>query len=131
MGRCRRRRRSPRGLAPPARPRGCGLVYDLSTLIDRRQVLKLAGFTTITAGLMSIAACAPGASGSALSSASATGTAGSSSAAGASSIQTMSRVSLESDNVFRDDGGVQELGSISGDVASGMTVSLDVPVRGA
>ena len=31
-----------------------GLVYDLSTLIDRRQVLKLAGFTTISAGLMSI-----------------------------------------------------------------------------
>ena len=37
-----------------------GLVYDLSTLIDRRQVLKLAGFTTISAGLMSITACAPG-----------------------------------------------------------------------
>jgi protocatechuate 3,4-dioxygenase beta subunit len=40
-----------------------GLVYDLSTLIDRRQLLKLAGFTTISAGLMSIAACAPAASG--------------------------------------------------------------------
>jgi protocatechuate 3,4-dioxygenase beta subunit len=39
-----------------------GLVYDLATLIDRRQVLKLAGFTTISAGLMSIVACAPGAS---------------------------------------------------------------------
>ena len=59
-----------------------GLVYDLSTLIDRRQVLKLAGFTTISAGLMSIAACAPGASGSPLSSASATGTAGASVATG-------------------------------------------------
>ena len=56
-----------------------GLVYDLSTLIDRRQVLKLAGFTTISAGLMSIAACAPSASGSAsataASSASAAGSA--------------------------------------------------------
>jgi protocatechuate 3,4-dioxygenase beta subunit len=41
-----------------------GLVYDLSTLIDRRQVLKLAGFTTISAGLMSIVACAPSATGS-------------------------------------------------------------------
>jgi len=30
-----------------------GLVYDLSTLLDRRQVLKLAGFTTISAGLIS------------------------------------------------------------------------------
>ncbi|MEO5940892.1 MAG: 3,4-dioxygenase subunit beta, partial [Candidatus Limnocylindrales bacterium] len=52
-----------------------GLVYDLSTLIDRRQVLKLAGFTTISAGLMSIAACAPAASGSPLRTASATSTA--------------------------------------------------------
>ena len=41
-----------------------GLVYDLSTVIDRRQVLKLAGFTTISAGLMSIVGCAPGATAS-------------------------------------------------------------------
>ena len=48
-----------------------GLVYDLSTLIDRRQVLKLAGLTTISAGLMSIVACAPSASGSPFASATA------------------------------------------------------------
>jgi protocatechuate 3,4-dioxygenase beta subunit len=60
-----------------------GLVYDLSTLIDRRQVLKLAGFTTISAGLMSIAACAPGASGSPLSSAAATSSSGSGASAAA------------------------------------------------
>ena len=41
-----------------------GLVYDLTTLIDRRQVLRLAGFTTISAGLMSIVGCAPGATAS-------------------------------------------------------------------
>jgi protocatechuate 3,4-dioxygenase beta subunit len=52
-----------------------GLVYDLSTLIDRRQVLKLAGLTTISAGLMSIVACAPGASGSSSASATAARTA--------------------------------------------------------
>jgi protocatechuate 3,4-dioxygenase beta subunit len=57
-----------------------GLVYDLSTLIDRRQVLKLAGLTTISAGLMSIVACAPSASGSAGASATAAGTASGSSA---------------------------------------------------
>jgi protocatechuate 3,4-dioxygenase beta subunit len=57
-----------------------GLVYDLSTLIDRRRVLKLAGLTTISAGLMSIVACAPSASGSAASSATAAGTAAGSSA---------------------------------------------------
>ncbi len=63
-----------------------GLVYDLSTLIDRRQVLKLAGFTTISAGLMSIVACAPGASGSPLSSAAATS--GSEASAGAGATAT-------------------------------------------
>jgi protocatechuate 3,4-dioxygenase beta subunit len=52
-----------------------GLVYDLSTLIDRRQVLKLAGLTTISAGLMSIVACAPAASGSPLASATASSSA--------------------------------------------------------
>jgi protocatechuate 3,4-dioxygenase beta subunit len=68
-----------------------GLVYDLSILIDRRQVLKLAGFTTISAGLMSITACAPGASGSPLASAAATAgrsAAGASAGAGASSDAT-------------------------------------------
>ena len=60
-----------------------GLVYDLATLIDRRQVLKLAGLTTISAGLMSIAACAPAAAGSASSSASATSTDGATSSTAA------------------------------------------------
>jgi hypothetical protein len=41
----------------------------------------------------------------------------------------MGRVSLAGDNVFGDDGGIHELGTISGDVASGMTVALTVPVR--
>jgi protocatechuate 3,4-dioxygenase beta subunit len=41
-----------------------GLVYDLSTLIDRRQLLRLAGYTTISAGLLSIVGCAPGATAS-------------------------------------------------------------------
>jgi protocatechuate 3,4-dioxygenase beta subunit len=65
-----------------------GLVYDLSTLIDRRQVLKLAGLTTISAGLMSIVACAPSASGTSSPTATAAGTSsgagGSAAAAGGS-----------------------------------------------
>jgi protocatechuate 3,4-dioxygenase beta subunit len=61
-----------------------GLVYDLSTLIHRRQVLKLAGLTTISAGLMSIVACAPSASGSSSPSATAAGTTGSATGAGGS-----------------------------------------------
>jgi protocatechuate 3,4-dioxygenase beta subunit len=62
-----------------------GLVYDLSTVIDRRQVLKLAGFTTISAGLMSIVGCAPGATASpfASSAAPSSGTGASASAAAA------------------------------------------------
>ena len=46
-----------------------------------------------------------------------------------SSVQTFSRVTLQSDNVFGDDGGIHELGTLTGDVASGMTVSLSVPVK--
>jgi protocatechuate 3,4-dioxygenase beta subunit len=62
-----------------------GLVYDLSTLIDRRQVLKLAGLTTVSAGLMSIVACAPSASGSSAptTTSTAAGTSGSSASAAA------------------------------------------------
>ena len=56
-----------------------GLVYDLSTLMDRRQVLKALGFTTISAGLMSIVACSPGAN---ASSSSAAATAAASAASG-------------------------------------------------
>ena len=66
-----------------------GLVYDLSTLIDRRQVLKLAGLTTISAGLMSIVACAPSASGSAGPTATASST---STAAGSASGSSASAV---------------------------------------
>lgn len=44
------------------------------------------------------------------------------------SVQTLAQVSLDSDNVFGDDGGAQQLGTISGDPSSGYTVALTVPV---
>jgi len=47
------------------------------------------------------------------------------------SVANMQRVSLQRDNVFGEDGGAQQLGTISGDVASGLTVSLTVPVTAA
>jgi protocatechuate 3,4-dioxygenase beta subunit len=47
-----------------------------------------------------------------------------------SSIQTFSRVSLASDNVFGDDGGARELGTMSGSIDGGLTVELAVPVGG-
>ncbi|HEY8439267.1 MAG TPA: intradiol ring-cleavage dioxygenase [Candidatus Limnocylindrales bacterium] len=47
------------------------------------------------------------------------------------SVQNLSRVSLERDNVFGDDGGIRELGTMGGDVASGLTVTLAVPVTPA
>jgi protocatechuate 3,4-dioxygenase beta subunit len=45
------------------------------------------------------------------------------------SVQNLAGVSLTSDNVFGDDGGVHELGAMSGAIASGLTVDLSVPVR--
>jgi protocatechuate 3,4-dioxygenase beta subunit len=45
-----------------------------------------------------------------------------------SSISSLAQVSLQSDNVFGNDGGIYQLGTITGDVTSGMTVTLVVPV---
>jgi protocatechuate 3,4-dioxygenase beta subunit len=45
------------------------------------------------------------------------------------SIPNLEELSLDSDMVFRDDGGVHQLGTATGDVASGYTVSLNVGVR--
>ena len=47
------------------------------------------------------------------------------------SVANFAQVSLESDNVFRDDGGVRQLGTISGSVADGLVVELAVPVTPA
>ena len=45
-----------------------------------------------------------------------------------SSLGNLSQVSLTSDNVFGDDGGASQLGTVTGDVSSGYTVSLAVAV---
>jgi protocatechuate 3,4-dioxygenase beta subunit len=45
------------------------------------------------------------------------------------SVNTLSEVSLTSDMVFSDDGGVHQLATVSGDVTNGYTVSLDVGVK--
>ena len=47
------------------------------------------------------------------------------------SVSNMSRVSLASDMVFSDDGGVHELGAVSGTISDGLTVELSVPVSAA
>ena len=44
------------------------------------------------------------------------------------SVANLSRVSLDSDNVFGDDGGAHQLGTVTGDVKSGLAVALAVPV---
>ena len=44
------------------------------------------------------------------------------------SVSTMARVSLDSDNVFADDGGASQLASVTGDVSGGYTVALTVRV---
>ncbi len=45
-----------------------------------------------------------------------------------SSVSNLSRVSLDTDNVFSDDGGASQLGTVTGDVTSGFAVSLAVGV---
>jgi protocatechuate 3,4-dioxygenase beta subunit len=45
------------------------------------------------------------------------------------SVSNMNGVSLERDNVFGDDGGAHQLGTISGSVADGLVVELAVPVE--
>jgi protocatechuate 3,4-dioxygenase beta subunit len=47
----------------------------------------------------------------------------------AQSIQNLSQVSLTSDNVFSDDGAARQLGTISGSVASGLSVTAVIPVK--
>jgi hypothetical protein len=44
------------------------------------------------------------------------------------SVQNLSQVSLDSDNVFGDDGGASQLGTVTGDASSGLSVSLVVGV---
>jgi protocatechuate 3,4-dioxygenase beta subunit len=45
------------------------------------------------------------------------------------SVTNMTQVSLTSDNVFRDDGAAQQLGTVTGSVSDGYTVALTVPVN--
>jgi protocatechuate 3,4-dioxygenase beta subunit len=47
------------------------------------------------------------------------------------SVSNLARVSLQNDNVFGDDGGARELGSMSGSVGQGYVVELAVPVSTA
>ena len=44
------------------------------------------------------------------------------------SVQNMARLSLATDNVFRDDSAAQQLGTISGTVETGLTVTAVIPV---
>jgi hypothetical protein len=44
------------------------------------------------------------------------------------SSRNMARTSLESDNVFGDDGGVDQLATVTGSVRDGFVASLTVPV---
>ncbi|GAA4735521.1 intradiol ring-cleavage dioxygenase [Phytohabitans rumicis] len=44
------------------------------------------------------------------------------------SVSTFAQVSLDSDNVFGDDGGVKQLATVTGDATSGYTVALTVGV---
>ena len=45
------------------------------------------------------------------------------------SIQSLSGLTLATDNVFRDDGAAQQLGTVTGDVVGGLTVTATIPVN--
>jgi protocatechuate 3,4-dioxygenase beta subunit len=45
------------------------------------------------------------------------------------SVQSLSQVSLTTDGVFRDDGAARQLGTISGSIESGLTVTAIIPVN--
>jgi protocatechuate 3,4-dioxygenase beta subunit len=47
------------------------------------------------------------------------------------SVQNLGQVSLQSDNVFGDDGGTRQLGRVTGNLQQGYTVELTVPVNTA
>ncbi|MDA1360365.1 intradiol ring-cleavage dioxygenase [Glycomyces luteolus] len=44
------------------------------------------------------------------------------------SVENLAQISLESDNIFSDDGGESQMGTVSGDVANGYTITLAVGV---
>jgi protocatechuate 3,4-dioxygenase beta subunit len=44
------------------------------------------------------------------------------------SVSNLAQTSLQSDNVFGDDGGVHELATMSGSVASGLVAALALPI---
>ena len=46
----------------------------------------------------------------------------------AQSVKNLASLSLDSDNVFGDDGGIHQLATVSGDVSGGYTVKLTAPV---
>ena len=46
----------------------------------------------------------------------------------AASVAAFARISLTTDMVFRDDGGIHQLGTVTGSLADGYTVELAVPV---
>ncbi len=60
-----------------------GLAFDIETLLDRRRMLKLIGFTGLSAGLVALAGCAPSAGASSGASASATSAASAAAASAA------------------------------------------------
>src|SRR6266496_3752128 len=58
-----------------------GLAFDVETLMDRRQVMKLLGYSGLAVGLLTIAGCAPGAASATPSGAAASAASGTASTA--------------------------------------------------
>src|SRR5690348_17346687 len=80
-----------------------GLAFDLETLLDRRRVLKLMGFAGLSAGLVALAGCAPGASASVSAGAAASPTPGSTAATAAASTANCDVIPEETAGPFPGD----------------------------
>jgi protocatechuate 3,4-dioxygenase beta subunit len=78
-----------------------GLSFDLATIVDRRRVLKAIGLTGFSAGLLTIAGCAPGVLGSPSTS---SPTAGSTSGAGTASTASCDPIPEETAGPYPGDG---------------------------
>lgn len=81
-----------------------GLAFDVETLLDRRRMLKLIGFSGLSAGLFALVGCGPSGSGSGASAASASAASASAAATAGASTADCAVIVEETAGPFPGDG---------------------------
>jgi hypothetical protein len=104
-----------------------GLSFDVGTLFSRRRVLAIFG---VGAGMATLAACGVGATSSTSQMALPKNACDEVFATDGyeQSVANLSELTLETDNVFGDDRGVHQLGTVTGSLTDGYVATLTVPV---